>query len=117
MLGPSYDFDLAIENKVTITIESTEQAMCLFQYIEDQVKGTKKKIQIHLKVDTGFGTLWGLIKERGLPPFLKHYMMYSNYIAIRGVYSHISMTKKTDATWVEQQNKCFLALKNKFKRK
>lgn len=109
VLGPSYDFELAIENKVTITIESTEQAMRLFQYIEAQVKGTKKKIQIHLKVDTGFGR-FGLDKE-GVASFLKHYMMYSDYIVLRGVYSHISMTKKTDATWVEQQNKCFLAFK------
>ena len=113
VLGPSYDFALAIENKITITVESIDQGVQLFDFVKKNLMNTSKKISIHIKVDTGFGR-FGFC-EKDLELFLEQYKNYEEYIMIRGLYSHIATTKGADDLYVQKQNERFIQYKILFK--
>jgi alanine racemase len=112
VLGPSYDFALAIENKITITVESIGQGLQLFDFVEKNLMNTSKKISIHIKVDTGFGRFG--FREKDLKLFLEQYKKYEEYIMIRGFYSHIATTKSGDDLYVQKQNERFIQYKMLF---
>ena len=112
VLGPTYNFALAMEHKITITIESSEQGQALMEFIQKNIHNTKKKINIHIKVDTGFGRFG--FAETELENFLQQHKKYSEYIVIKGVYSHIATTKRSNDFNVQKQNERFLQLKKQF---
>ncbi len=109
ILGPTYDFERGMKYKLTLTIENIEQGKQLFHFVQTKLKGTPDKIKIHVKVNTGFSRFG--FDENALQIFLESCRLHQQNIDIDGMYSHVSMTKKTCHKKVEQQNQCFLQMK------
>jgi alanine racemase len=82
---PSSYFKLAIENNITITIFSIEQA----KIVSDICKILKKRAKIHIKIDTGFNRLGFKIESDPIKN-LKCILNLDN-IFVEGIFSHLAL--------------------------
>ena len=98
--------EIAIQNNITLTIFSKEQA----EILSNKSKKINQKSKIHLKVDTGFNRL-GLKINESLSSII-HYIYNLPNIKIEGIFSHLALKDvKSD---YEQFNK-FTKLLHKIK--
>ncbi|WP_296648215.1 alanine racemase [Romboutsia sp. 13368] len=94
---PDDCLDIAIENNITLTVLSNEQAKLL----SNIATKLSKKANMHLKVDTGFNRLGFKIDEK-LPCMIEEIYNLEN-INIEGIFSHLAL--KDRESDYEQFNK------------
>lgn len=82
---PDSCLDIAIQNNITLTIFSKEQA----EILSNKSKKITKKANIHIKIDTGFNRLGFKVNE-SLPSII-HYIYNLPNINVEGVFSHLSL--------------------------
>ena len=90
ILGYCYDLKIAIENDISIMVDSVE----ILNQIT-QLK-TSKKAKIHIKINTGMNRL-GIKKIKQFKQFLK-IIKYSKNIVFEGVYTHCFSSKNKKIT-------------------
>ena len=103
---PDDCLEIAIQNNITLTIFSKEQA----EILSNKSKKINQKSKIHLKVDTGFNRL-GLKINENLSSTI-HYIYNLPNIKIEGIFSHLAL-KDVESDY-EQFNK-FTKLLHKIK--
>ena len=103
---PDDCLEIAIQNNITLTIFSKEQA----EILSNKSKKINQKSKIHLKVDTGFNRL-GLKINENLSSTI-HYIYNLPNIKIEGIFSHLAL-KDVESDY-EQFNK-FTKLLDKVK--
>ena len=109
LLTPINDEELLeklIEKKITVTVSTIGQAKCL-QKIS---KKNKKKIDIHVKIDTGFGRYGFLYNQ--YDEIIKIFKM-KEFFNIKGIYTHFSNSINTKYT--QKQFERFVKLTNYIK--
>lgn len=94
---PDDCLEIAIQNNITLTIFSKEQA----EILSNKSKKINQKSKIHLKVDTGFNRL-GLKINENLSSTI-HYIYNLPNIKIEGIFSHLAL-KDVESDY-EQFNK------------
>src|SRR5699024_3997722 len=82
---PDDCLDIAIQNNITLTIFSKEQA----EILSNKSKKITKKAKIHIKIDTGFNRLGFKINE-SLPSTI-HYIYNLPNINVEGIFSHLAL--------------------------
>ncbi|MGN1298954.1 MAG: alanine racemase [Candidatus Scatovivens sp.] len=94
LLTPTNDekyLEKLIKNNITVTIATIGQA----KLVKKLAKKYRKKINIHLKIDTGFGRYGFLYTE--YDTILKVFKM-NEFISIKGVYTHFSNSNNFNYT-------------------
>lgn len=88
------ELEFLIKNDIILTVGSLEEK----EKIENIAKKIKKSVNIHIKIDTGFGR-YGFIytNESEILEAVKD----TEYIKVRGVYTHFS--KPIDYKWTSKQ--------------
>lgn len=94
---PDDCLDIAVQNNITLTLFSKEQA----EILSNISKQLSEKSKIHLKVDTGFNRLGFKINE-DLPSTIKYIYNLPN-INVEGIFSHLAL--KDEESDYEQFNK------------
>ena len=82
---PDDCLDIAIQNNITVTIFSKEQA----EILSNKSKKTTHKANIHIKIDTGFNRL-GFKIDESLPSTI-NYIYNLPSINVEGIFSHLKM--------------------------
>lgn len=103
---PDDCLDIAIQNNITLTIFSKEQA----EILSNKSKRITSKANIHIKIDTGFNRLGFKINE-SLPSTI-YYIYNLPNINVEGIFSHLAL-KDIESDY-EQFNK-FIKLLDKIK--
>lgn len=103
---PDDCLDIAIQNNITLTIFSKEQA----EILSNKSKKITSKTNIHIKIDTGFNRLGFKINE-SLPSTI-YYIYNLPNINVEGIFSHLAL-KDIESDY-EQFNK-FIKLLDKIK--
>jgi len=80
--------DIAIQNNITLTIFSKEQA----EILSNKSKKIHQKANIHIKIDTGFNRL-GFKIDENLPSTI-HYIYNLPNINVEGIFSHLALKDK-----------------------
>jgi len=78
--------DVAIKNKVTLTIHDIE-------YLKSLIKLTKSKVSVHLKIDTGMNRL-GISDKKTFNEIIK--LIKNSNIYLEGLYTHFATPGITD---------------------
>ncbi len=94
---PDDCLDIAVQNNITLTLFSKEQA----EILSNISKQLSEKSKIHLKVDTGFNRLGFKINE-DLPSTIKYIYNLPN-INVEGIFSHLAL--KDEESDYKQFNK------------
>ena len=102
LLGGTYpeDVDRVIQFRLTPVVFQKESLQLLSKAAERR----KKKVKVHLKVDTGMGRLG--VPLRLWSAFLGGMKRFPN-IEVEGILSHYSMADETDDPFTERQWKAF----------
>lgn len=82
---PDDCLDIAIQNNITLTIFSKEQA----EILSNRSKRINSKANIHIKIDTGFNRLGFKINE-SLPSIINYIHNLPN-INLEGIFSHLTL--------------------------
>lgn len=82
---PDDCLDIAIQNNITLTIFSKEQA----EILSNKSKRITSKANIHIKIDTGFNRLGFKINE-SLPSTI-YYIYNLPNINVEGIFSHLAL--------------------------
>lgn len=82
---PDDCLDIAIQNNITLTIFSKEQA----EILSNKSKKITQKAKIHIKIDTGFNRL-GFKINKSLPSTI-HYICNLPNINLEGIFSHLAL--------------------------
>ncbi len=90
------DLDLAIENKITITIAD-------YEYLKELIKVLKNNIKVHIKLDTGMNRLG--VKNISEFDLIYKEIENNNYIELEGIYTHLSTVGLHEKTYDNQINK------------
>ncbi|NLI89247.1 MAG: alanine racemase [Epulopiscium sp.] len=98
---PATDIRLLIDNDLTQTIFSYEMA----KYISYEASKLKKRVKIHIKVDTGMGRIGFLPHPTSIEEILKINKLPN--IEIEGIYTHFSSADEEDQTYTKKQNSIF----------
>lgn len=85
---PNECLDIAIQNNITLTIFSKEQAKIL----SNKSKQIHQKANIHIKIDTGFNRL-GFKIDESLSSTI-HYIYNLPNINVEGIFSHLALKEK-----------------------
>ena len=85
---PDECLDIAIQNNITLTIFSKEQA----EILSNKSKKIHQKANIHIKIDTGFNRL-GFKIDENLPSTI-HYIYNLPNINVEGIFSHLALKDK-----------------------
>lgn len=85
---PNECLDIAIQNNITLTIFSKEQA----EILSNKSKKIHQKANIHIKIDTGFNRL-GFKIDESLPSTI-HYIYNLPNINVEGIFSHLALKDK-----------------------
>ncbi len=80
------NFSLAVKNNISLTISSFENLAAL-----KKLPPNKKKLKIHLKIDTGMHRQGFLVEQ--LPKVIKILKQLNTIINVEGVYTHFSSAK------------------------
>lgn len=118
ILGPVYDFDVAIDNNCIISLESVNQFNAMVQHFEKNMRGSDKRLRVHIKVDTGmhrFGVSYEELMDIVATFDNKH---CQENISIEGLFSHFASTVNQNQKLVDGQfelfQKCKRYMKNHF---
>jgi len=90
------DIENAIRYNLTLTVYSEK----LIPLIEKTCKLMKKRIKIHLDVDTGMGRI-GLQPDRVLPAVKK--ILLSEHLIFEGIYTHFASSEDLKDPYTERQ--------------
>lgn len=102
------DVKFAAEYNIVLAMHSFDQVSSY----RNEVKQLKKKIRVHVKVDTGMGRL-GVFPEDGLK-FLKLLETISN-LKIEGIFTHLARADELESETTENQIRKFEVLLTKLK--
>ncbi len=105
---PASDIKFAAEYNIVLAMHSFDQVSSY----RDEVKKLKKKIRVHVKVDTGMGRL-GVFPEDGLK-FVKLLEPISN-LKIEGIFTHLARADELENDTTENQIRNFEALLTQLK--
>ena len=108
VLSKTYaDFDVAVELNIDLMADdcNTLQEMNLVAL------KLKKKINVHIKVDTGLSRFGCYVEQ---VPFLIEYAHHLTNINLIGIYSHFSESYKTNSPFTLQQKNLFYSLIEKY---
>ena len=100
---------LAVENKLTLTIYTKEQAKAF----NEIAKGNKLKI--HIKLDTGMTRLGMKSNDETVNEIIE--MSKFNNLIIEGIYTHFALADEKDKTFTREQVKCFDYVCNELEKK
>ena len=102
LLGGTYreDIDRVFQFRLTPVVFEKES----LRFLSKAAERRKKKVKVHLKVDTGMGRLG--VPLRLWPAFLDGIKRFPN-IEVEGILSHYSMADETDDPFTERQWKAF----------
>lgn len=108
---PLSEIDLAIENKITITVFTTELALA----IVDRAEKLNKQALVHLKIDSGMGRI-------GVRTFESAFQIYqtldSDFVKIEGIYTHFADAPHRDTdNFTHKQFNHFKKIIDQFKEK
>ncbi len=115
ILGPVYDFDVAIDNNCIISLESVNQFNAMVQYFEKNMRGSQKQLRVHIKVDTGmhrFGVSFEELMDIVSIFDNKH---CQENISIEGLFSHFASTVNQNQKLVDNQFELFQKAKRYMK--
>lgn len=98
----------AFEYDITLTVFTKEIIKQIHLVGEKQ----KKKLKVHIKVDTGMGRI-GVFPEEALTFF--HELRKSPWIEIEGVFTHFATADEEDKTFTQKQYKTFMTVAEKMK--
>ncbi len=101
----SRNIEYAIENRIELSVSSMEH----IKEIEAITKIKKKKIPIHLKIDTGMARLGCDHKNAEI---LAGYIIKSKYLNLKSIYTHFAKSEE-DFKFTKFQVNLFLNIKNK----
>jgi len=94
------DPELAIKQEIDITVFDLKTV----QHLNELGKALQKKVNIHLKVDTGMSRL-GFFPEEVL--LIMREIAQLRYIVVRGILTHFSESSNKDQTFTQQQLRIF----------
>lgn len=97
------DLEIAIKNNITITITNID-------YLKQLTKILKKKIKVHLKLDTGMNRL-GFKDKKELENAYNE-IKNNKYIELEGLYTHLQTVGLHDKTYDNQIEKFKYLTKN-----
>jgi alanine racemase len=100
--------DLYLKHNIMPTISDLNTVEALGK----RAFSAKKKIGIHLKVETGMGRIG--IKTVEVLKFLK-ILKNMNFIDVQGIYTHFSTADEANKKYTEYQFKCFCNVMNEIK--
>lgn len=98
---PATSVGALIENDLTQTIFSYEMA----KYISYEASKLGKKVNIHIKVDTGMGRIGFLPHPTSIEEIIEINKLPN--IEIEGIYTHFSSADEQDQTYTKKQNSIF----------
>ncbi len=107
VFGSTYDFALAMEHNLTITVENMKQAQALFDFVQNTLDKTSKRIDIQIKVDTGMRRFGFSFKE--FKEVLTQYesSQIRRHIRVIGLFSHFATNCVTNKKAVIRQQQEF----------
>lgn len=103
IMGPVYDFGVAVDSNCIIALESIHQFNAMVQYYEKFMKGTDQVLRVHIKVDTGmhrFGVSYAELVDMVSIFDNRH---CEENIRIEGLFSHFASTVNQNEKLVEGQ--------------
>lgn len=115
IMGPVYEFEIAIKENCIIALESMHQFNAMIRFCEGSLKGTENKLRVHIKVDTGmhrFGISPEELKEVLNIFDNKH---CGENILIEGIFSHFAATINSNQKLVDSQYEVFTKVKRYMK--
>ncbi len=115
IMGPVYDFDIVMKHNFVISLESVYQFNALIHFYGSNLKGTDKKLRVHINIDTGmhrFGVSLAELSE--ILNILDNKYCHNNII-IEGAFSHFASTVNQHIKLVDGQYKIFKKAKTYLK--
>lgn len=94
---PPEGLDLAAEQDITLTIYNE----ALRSAIEQGASRRKKKVKVHVKVDTGMGRI-GLTEEKDVLAFIDR-VLHTPGLEVEGLFTHYAKADERDKTYTLQQ--------------
>ena len=85
---PNEAMEYAIENNISITIFTLDQAV----YVNNISENIGKKASVHIKIDTGFNRLGFKVGENTLETLKEIYSMKN--LIVEGIFSHLALLDK-----------------------
>ncbi len=79
---PASDYEEAVQNDLTLTIYTLDQALAL----EETAKRQKKNTRIHIKIDTGMGRIGFLPTDESIQDIVA--ISKLPHLVLEGIYSH-----------------------------
>lgn len=99
---PAADIETLIRNDLTQTVFSYEMA----EYISHEAAKLQKKVNIHIKVDTGMGRIGFLSRPQSIEEIKKITELPN--INMEGIFTHFSTSDEEDTTYTKSQWSIFL---------
>ena len=103
---PRADIKMLIKNDLTQTVFSYDMA----KYISDEAMKLNKKVNIHIKVDTGMGRIGFLSSPKSIEEVKK--IAELPYINLEGIFTHFSTADEEDTTYTKEQWSIFQGFLN-----
>lgn len=103
------NIDFAIQNNIELTAHSIDNV----KEIEDKAKKNKKRIPIHLKIDTGMRRLGCYLKEAEL---IAEHIFNSKNLKLKSIYTHFAKSFD-DQNYTKKQTNDFFKIINQLNQK
>ena len=97
-----YSYATIIENDICPTVFRTD----MLQQLNDVSKSLNKKVNVHIKVDTGMSRIGIYPDDNGLQ-FVKDALALEN-ICVEGIFTHFAKADEKDKTFADMQYQIFM---------
>ncbi len=101
------DYISAIENSITCTVADSDTA----KRLSDVAMSIGKKVDVHIKIDTGMGRIGFQTDENGYNEVKSLFSLEG--LNITGIFTHFACADMKDKTFTENQKKKFLQFTDK----
>jgi len=111
---PPEGLERARQKDITVTVYSHEVLQALKELThESEERSGKKKLKIHVKLDTGMGRL-GLQAEQDAIPFIEELLTLPD-VAVEGLFTHYANADEIDKAYTYEQYRRFERVVEYFK--
>ena len=97
-----YSYETIIENDICPTVFRTD----MLHQLDDVAKSLNKKVNVHIKVDTGMSRIGIYPDDNGLQ-FVKDALSLEN-VCVEGIFTHFAKADEKDKAFADKQYQTFM---------